>query len=152
MIGRLQPMRPETVAIGGCSPPCSPVWNFGPGLSFNVTPVQLRQEVQVPPVAAELAVGDALQPDRLLVAHRLGDGLVFGPAQLRCIDLATLEAGAQGRRVLQAASKLPTWSARKGMVMARLLAAGAGSAGPRIIRTARVMGCRRRSRGAFSAC
>jgi hypothetical protein len=70
MIGRLQAMRPVTVAIGGCSPPCSPVWNFGPGFSFS---------------------GDALQADGFLPAHRLGDGAVLGRLQRQGIDLAAPE-------------------------------------------------------------
>ena len=58
--------------------------------------VQLRQEVQVPPVAAEFAVGDALQAQGFLLAHGLGDGLVLGRLQRRGIDLAALELRARG--------------------------------------------------------
>ena len=47
--------------------------------------------------AAELAVGDGLQPHVLLHAHDLGDGAVLHLAQLRAADLAAgkLAAGVQ---------------------------------------------------------
>src|SRR5687768_2669521 len=44
--------------------------------------VEAVQEVDVPPVAAELAVGDRLQADVLLQLHRLADRLVLGGLQL----------------------------------------------------------------------
>ena len=47
----------------------------GPGIRLERHALELREEVEVPPVAAELAVGDGLQADRLLpgdhVANRV---------------------------------------------------------------------------------
>ena len=45
----------------------------------------------MPPVAAELAIGDALQPDRFLPAHDLGDDRISGGTQRGGVDLAMLE-------------------------------------------------------------
>ena len=47
---------------------------------------ELLQEVDVEVGAAELAVGDALQPDLLLEAHDLADRAVFRRAQLGARD------------------------------------------------------------------
>ena len=44
--------------------------------------IEPLEEVDVEEGAAELAVGDALEPDLLLLAHRLGDALVLDRAQL----------------------------------------------------------------------
>src|SRR6185503_17457007 len=41
--------------------------------------VELREEVEVPPVAAELAVGDRLEADRLLLRHDSPDRLLARP-------------------------------------------------------------------------
>jgi hypothetical protein len=38
---------------------------------------QLRKEIEVPPLAAELAVGDALQADRLLPGDDFADGFLI---------------------------------------------------------------------------
>ena len=74
MIGFEQSTLPVTEGIGGCSsvPP-----NFGPGLATAVTPSELRHEIQVPPVAAELAVGDGLEAHRLLFLNCILNAFVF---------------------------------------------------------------------------
>ena len=70
----------------------------------------------MPPVAAELAVGDALQADVLLPAHGFRDRAVLDGRQLVGLEFTGLElaprpASSAGR------SRLPTWSARKGAFM-----------------------------------
>jgi len=78
-------MRPVTVGIGGCS---------------------ARQKVEVPPVAPELAVGDALEPDRFLLDHRFADCGVLRGAQRIGARLAPPPARAgfgERRRTQQAA-------------------------------------------------
>ena len=52
--------------------------------------VERDQKVGLPGGAAELAVGDGLEADRLLRADHRRDRLVLGSAQLRGIDLAAL--------------------------------------------------------------
>src|SRR5262249_61833117 len=49
-------------------------------------PVEAAQEVDVPPVAPELAVGDGLKPDRLLQRTAAGNGLVPAAPQRAAID------------------------------------------------------------------
>ena len=46
------------------------------------------EEVEVPPGAAELAVGDRLQADRLLLLHDVADRLVLDGAKLGRADPA----------------------------------------------------------------
>src|SRR5206468_5856189 len=50
--------------------------------------VEAAQEVDVPPVASELAVGDRLKPDRLLECHGAPDRLILDRAQRGAVDLA----------------------------------------------------------------
>src|SRR5581483_1179857 len=64
--------------------------------------VKAVDEVDVPPVAAELAVGDRLQPDRLLERDRLADALVLDRAQRGRVDLALLRLCARGMELLRA--------------------------------------------------
>jgi hypothetical protein len=47
----------------------------------------LLQEVEVEPLASELAVGDALDPGRLELWNHLGDGGVLDCTQLYVVDL-----------------------------------------------------------------
>ena len=53
------------------------------------------EEVEVPPIAAELAIGDRPQADALLVADELGDALVFDRGQrlLRGVTVSPRLAG-----------------------------------------------------------
>src|SRR6187200_3432309 len=51
----------------------------------------MAQEIEMPPGAAELAVGRELQPDRGLLVHDLVDLGVFDVAQLVGRDLPFLE-------------------------------------------------------------
>ena len=67
---------------------------------------ELREEIEMPPGAAELAVGRELQADRGLPVHDLLDLHVLDLAQLVGRDLALLELGARlldRRRAQQAA-------------------------------------------------
>ncbi len=56
--------------------------------ALQLDPVEARDEVDVPPVAAELAVGDGRQAEVLLQLHHLADQAVFGFLQLFRISLA----------------------------------------------------------------
>ncbi len=78
MIGFEQPTLPVTVAIGGCSsvPP-----NFSARDRDDRDAVELAQEVDMPPVAAHLAVGDGPKPDRLLPGDDGADAVVLDLAQ-----------------------------------------------------------------------
>ena len=53
-------------------------------------PGEPTEEVEVPPVAAELAVGDRVQPDRLFTGGELGDALVLDGLELVGRQLAVL--------------------------------------------------------------
>ena len=55
---------------------------------------QLGEEVEVPPGAAEFAVGGELQPDRRLLVHHLLDFHVLDLLEVVGADLALLEFGA----------------------------------------------------------
>jgi hypothetical protein len=92
-----------------------------------LTPAELVDEVHVPGLAAELAVGRGLEADLLLASDDVADRLVLQPAQLGVVDAAggVVVAGLQssfGR------SRLPTWSARNGgsVRMTRVLPAVTG--------------------------
>src|SRR3546814_4254885 len=50
--------------------------------------VEALQEIDMEEGAAELAVGDALEPDVLLALHHLADAVVLDPAQCLAGDLA----------------------------------------------------------------
>ena len=68
--------------------------------------VELVDEVHVPRLAAELAVGRGLQADLLLLAHDLADRVVFDRAQRRRVDATVREVVArlqELRRAEQAA-------------------------------------------------
>src|SRR4051812_47666482 len=60
--------------------------------------VELRQEVQVPPLAAEFAVADALQADGLLPRYHLADGALALGAPVRWTQQAADVVGTKGRR------------------------------------------------------
>src|SRR5262245_12650534 len=69
-------------------------------------PVEPLEEVEVPPGAAELAVGGELEPDLLLLPDHLLDLAVLDLLQLRGADLALLALAPRGlerRRAQQAA-------------------------------------------------
>ena len=57
--------------------------------------LQPLQEVDVKERAAELAVGDALQPDRFLFPNHITDGFVFDPAELLLRDFTALASRAR---------------------------------------------------------
>ncbi len=61
----------------------------------DIDAVEAVQKVDVPPVAAELAVRDRLQPDVFLELDDVADVLVLGVLQLRGRDLAFLGLGAR---------------------------------------------------------
>src|SRR5262245_62102142 len=70
---------------------------------------QCTKEIVIPERAAEFAVGDALEPDRLLPADHLFDFAILDRAQRRAIDLAALALGArllQRGRAQQAADMI----------------------------------------------
>src|SRR5204862_4098683 len=52
--------------------------------------LELLHEVEVPVIAAELAVGDRLQTNRLLLCHRCADCLVLNLSQIRTFRFAGL--------------------------------------------------------------
>ena len=56
---------------------------------------ELGQKIEMPPGAAEFAVGRELQADRGLLVHDLFDLEVFGLAQILRRDLALLQPGAR---------------------------------------------------------
>ena len=62
----------------------------------DVDAVQHPEEVEVPPRAAELAVGGDLEARRGLAGDERGDRVVFDGAQFRGVDLAGGMAGARG--------------------------------------------------------
>ena len=67
---------------------------------------QIAEKIEMPPGAAEFAVGRELQADRGLPVHDLFDLHVLGLAQIVSRDLALLELGARfldARRPQQAA-------------------------------------------------
>src|SRR5688500_11676619 len=57
--------------------------------------LQSLQKIEVKELSAELAVGDALQPDDFLLADDVPDGVVFDRAQLVLRDLFLLETPAR---------------------------------------------------------
>ena len=68
--------------------------------------VEPEQEIGLPGGAAELAIGDGFEPDRLLLGDHRGDLAVLDGGELRGADLAALMPGArllEGRRPQQAA-------------------------------------------------
>ena len=88
---------------------------------------ELLEEVDVEERAAEFAVGDALQARVFLQLDDVADGVVLDRAQRLGVDLARLKrarasCNSGGRR------KLPTWSARNGILEPALAAMRAPSA------------------------
>src|SRR5262245_23742336 len=55
---------------------------LGAGIDARADALDLRQEIEVPPVAAEFAVGDALEADLFLLPDRFEDRLVLPGAIL----------------------------------------------------------------------
>src|SRR3546814_11768016 len=79
-------------------------------------PVERRQEVEVPPGAAELAIGDGLEARRLLPAHHRADASVLHLAKAGPIDPAFGMGGAgllQLRGTKQAAALVCARSAAR---------------------------------------
>src|SRR5467141_961589 len=76
--------------------------------------VEAVDEVDVPPVAAELAVGDRLQADVLLQLDGFLDALVFHGTQRRMIDLALPVPGARGMECLRAQQAADVVGAERG--------------------------------------
>src|SRR5690349_16263092 len=91
MTGRLQAMRPVTVAIGGCSL-CPSILNLGPRILTKRHAVEARQKVEVPPVTPEFTIGDALEADRLLPLDCVRDRAVLDLSQRLGIQCARFEA------------------------------------------------------------
>ena len=84
----------ELDAVGGCR---------------GVDAVEASEEIEMPPRAAELAVGRELEPDLFLLLDDLLDLAVFDFLQLRGGDLAALALGArllERRRAQQAADMI----------------------------------------------
>ena len=82
--------------------------------------LELLQKVDVEIGAPELAVGDALQPEILLEPDDVADRRVLDGTQLVLGDRSLLErsrasSSSLGRR------KLPTWSARNGGLVPRVM-------------------------------
>src|SRR5262249_55367098 len=65
-------------------------------------PVEAPEKIEVPPGAAELAVGGALQPHLLLLLDGALDLAVLDPLELRRAALALLARRLQRRRAQQA--------------------------------------------------
>src|SRR2546426_8981516 len=76
--------------------------------------VEAVDEVDVPPVATELAVGDRLQADVFLQLDGLPDAFVFHGAQRRTVDLALLVPGARGMECLRAQQAADVVGAERG--------------------------------------
>ena len=79
---------------------------------------QAGEEVHVPRLPPQLAVGDPLEPDRLLEPYRLADRLVLGGGQRGRVDASVLVVPPprlEGRRPEQAAHVVgPERRARRG--------------------------------------
>ena len=68
--------------------------------------VELLQEIEVEPGAAELTVGDRPHPGRLELAYGVGDRRILDGPQLVCADL-TVRPPAAGRRAPWGAQQAP---------------------------------------------
>ena len=68
--------------------------NTGLGVE-ELAAAELGQKIEMPPGAAEFAVGRELQADRSLLVHDLFDLEVLGLAQVLRRDLALLQLGAR---------------------------------------------------------
>ena len=90
MIGREQPMRPVTVAIGGCSLG-PPTLNFSPALCFSVTPSSCERKSRCHQSRRNSPSVMLLQADALLALDGLDDGAVLGLTQLGAVERSGLE-------------------------------------------------------------
>ena len=85
MLGRVARIRPVTVGVGGIS---STPWNLSVVEALRPMPSKPEEEVEVPPIAPELAVGDRLEADRLLLRDRLPDASILDLRERRSGELA----------------------------------------------------------------
>src|SRR6266699_1057789 len=86
----------------------------GEPVDGQIDAVEAVNEVDVPPVAAELAVGDRLQADVLLQLDGVLDAFVLHGAQRRTVDLALLVSGARGMECLRAQQAADVVGAERG--------------------------------------
>ena len=84
--------------------------------------VEAAQEVDVPPVAPELAVGDRPKPDRLLERHRRRGSTASSIARSAARSISPRAARPRASRSSGGRRRLPTWSARNGGLAAMLIA------------------------------
>ena len=83
---------PVTLRTGTAS---SAPWNAaGPGIDHCLDALEALEEIDVPPIAPELPIGDRGQAHRLLLCHRVADAAVLDVAQRLAADLARLRGGA----------------------------------------------------------
>ena len=83
-----------------------------PALGLNA--LQPGQEVDMEVGAAELAVGDAQEPEVFLEPDDVADGLVLDAAQRRRRSMAPALRRSRASSRALGRRKLPTWSARNG--------------------------------------
>ena len=88
------PQRPVTESFGGVMCTVSGELELDAICPDTVDPVELLEEVEMEPLAAELAVGDAVDPRRFQLRDHLGDRRVLDAAQLGVVDLAARPAAA----------------------------------------------------------
>jgi hypothetical protein len=105
MMGLEQATLPVTPATGGCS---STAESALVGHGSDGDTVELPQKIDVPVIAAQLAVRDGAQPDRLLLLDNVANAIVFDTPQPVHGQRALLElrAGARENRRTQQAADL----------------------------------------------